>query len=557
MATPNPQEVFGEVRILANVSDNYQVDEVWVEVHDPNGLFVDNFTMMYDSINDRYYRMEPYDVLGEYSFTIWAKDVGNNWVSASDSFVIQDTTPPEFPGVSVSVIMPNPQYAFGLVNVSAQITDNYQLYGAWIEIYDPVGGLIENVSMLNQPSTEMYYHIPTTNSLGNFTFTIWANDTSNNWASFTGVFELDDTIEPLIANVTANPDPQEVFGDVRISANITDNIELDGVWVVIYNPDGGFVGNFTMSYDSVFERYYHEQSYDLLGVYTFTIWANDSSNNWASAQGNFTIQDTIPPVISDITEVPNPQKLRAPVNITARVTDNYQLSEVWVVIYYPDGNRLGGFPMVYDPLNEIFFFHQAYPILGEYNYTIWAGDTSYNVASEPGTFKIEPKSEPDEYNWKPIIALIFTVILLIIGIIIVHNRPMRFTGELSKDRWYSFFAGVLPFAIAEALTGIISFFTGLLAVPPIIGLGMIIDLVILIIGIIACVVVYKKGVILESYLEKMEHAPIAAPISPLMPPQDENVGQQPEKEPDTALPQPSEPTNPPPRPSQEESQQYS
>jgi predicted GH43/DUF377 family glycosyl hydrolase len=554
MATPNPQEVFGDVHISANVSDNYLVDEVWVEVHDPNGVFVDNFTMQYDSVNERYYREEPYDILGEYIFTIWAKDAGNNWVSASGTFIIQDTTPPEIPGVIVSAIMPNSQYIFGLVNISAQITDNYQLYDAWIEICDPVGGLIENVSMLKMPLSEIYYHIPTTNGLGTFTFTIWANDTSNNWASYAGVFELDDTTEPLIVNVTAVPDPQEVFGDVRISADVTDNFELDDVWVEIYDPNGDLVGNFTMSYDSINERYYLEQSYDLLGDYSFTIWANDTSNNRASAQGNFTIQDTTPPLIFEIAVEPNLQKLHAPVKISAKVTDNYQLDEVWIEIDDPDGNSIGAFPILYDSLNEIYFYNQTYEIHGEYTYTIWANDTSNNLASEPGSFEIEPESEPEEYNWKPIIALIFTVILLILGIVVVHNRPMKFTGDLSRDRWYSFFAGILPFVTAEALTGIVSFFTGLLAVPPIIGLGMIVDLVILIAGIIGCIVVYKKGVTLESYLEDLEPTPFVSPISPLLPAQEENEGLEPQEEPDTPLPEPPEPSIPPPPSLQEESQ---
>jgi predicted GH43/DUF377 family glycosyl hydrolase len=554
MATPNPQEVFGDVRISANISDNYLVDEVWVEVHDPNGVFVDNFTMLYDSFNDRYYREEPFDLLGEYSFTIWAKDAGNNWASASGTFIIQDTTPPEILGVIVSAIMPNPQYVFGLVNISAQIIDNYQLFGAWIEIYDPAGNLMENVSMSKISLTGIYSHIPSPNGLGNFSYTIWANDTSNNWASNEGVFKLDDTTEPLIANVTAAPDPQEVFGDVRISAEITDNFQLYGAWAEIYDPEGDLVGNFSMMYDSDNKRYYIEQSYDILCDYTFTISANDTSNNWASAQGTFTIQDTTPPSIFNIIVVPDSQKLIAPVNITAKVTDNYQLDEVWIEIDDPHGNLLGAFPMQYDPLNEKFFFLHTYEIHGEFTFTILANDTSNNLGSEPGTFEIEPESEPEEYNWKPIMALIFTVILLIIGFVVVHKRPMKFTDDLSKDRWYSFFAGVLPFAIAEALTGIVSFFTGLLAVPPIIGLGMIVDLVILIIGIVSCIIVYKKGVTLKSYGENMEPVSLAGPISPPLPAQDENKELEPEEEPDVPPPQSLKPPIPPPTPLQEEPQ---
>jgi hypothetical protein len=45
----------------------------------------------------------------------------------------------------------------------------------------------------------------------------------------------------------------------------------------------------------------------------------------------------------------------------------------------------------------------------------------------------------------------------------------------------------LPFVIAEAGTGVISFATGMLMIPPLVGIGTGIDLVILLAGVVVAV----------------------------------------------------------------------
>jgi hypothetical protein len=216
----------------------------------------------------------------------------------------------------------------------------------------------------------------------------------------------------------------------------------------------------------------------------------------------FLIVDTTPPTISNII-IQNIKHESGFINVSANVTDNYQLSLVWIEIFNPDGNSVGIFGMEYDPIQGKYYLNNSYNNSGAYTFTIRATDTSENQASFSDLFNIDAPEEPilttDEYNWKPIIALIFAIILLLIGIIIVYKRPMKFTGDLSKDRWYTFFPIVLPFIIAELITGIISLTTGLLTVRPILGLGMIVDLIILIAGIASCAVIYKKGEPYDSY----------------------------------------------------------
>lgn len=98
-------------------------------------------------------------------------------------------------------------------------------------------------------------------------------------------------------------------------------------------------------------------------------------------------------------------------------------------------------------------------------------------------------------NYKPILALIFAIILMICGIIVGYKRPLRLTKSesqesqvqevlLSKDRFYSCLLLALPFCLIEIITGIISGFTGALSIPPWFGAGLFVDTMILMIGLI-------------------------------------------------------------------------
>jgi fibronectin type 3 domain-containing protein len=119
---------------------------------------------------------------------------------------------------------------------------------------------------------------------------------------------MQDTTLPTITDVTSVPDPQEVDGYMNISSNVSDNVYVDTVWINITDPNGVTVGNITMSYDSVNNRYYKNQTYDIVGTYQFIIWANDTSSNWNFSSGQFTMQDTTPPATPTgliVTDVPN------------------------------------------------------------------------------------------------------------------------------------------------------------------------------------------------------------------------------------------------------------
>ncbi|MCJ2563804.1 MAG: hypothetical protein LN417_06920, partial [Candidatus Thermoplasmatota archaeon] len=98
-------------------------------------------------------------------------------------------------------------------------------------------------------------------------------------------------------------------------------------------------------------------------------------------------------------------------------------------------------------------------------------------------------AEPVE-NYKPLVSLLFFAILLISGLFVARNRPMRFKGERSSVK--TFLLASLPFCIAELLTGFVSLATGLLSIPPLIGIGTFLNAGILIAGLAVLASIKKQ-----------------------------------------------------------------
>lgn len=297
-----------------------------------------------------------------------------------------DSSPlPEITDVSA---LPDPQDVEGYVNISANIVDNYELYGAWVDITDPNDNPAGNFSLSFDSITSRYYDNRTYNIVGTYGFTIWTNDTSNNWNSSFGQFMIQDTVLPTITDATALSDPQEIYGHVNISAVIEDDYDLHLAWVDITDPNSVQVGNFSMNYDSSNGRYYDNRTYGIVGAYQFTIWVNDTSGNWNFTTGQFIILDTTKPILVDVAALPNPQEVYEHMNISAAIEDNYELHGAWIDIRDPNGDPIGNFSMSYDSDNNRFYLEQAYDIVGIYQFTIWTNDTSSNWNYTSGQFEM-------------------------------------------------------------------------------------------------------------------------------------------------------------------------
>jgi len=124
-------------------------------------------------------------------------------------------------------------------------------------------------------------------------------------------------------------------------------------------------------------------------------------------------------------------------------------------------------------------------VKGEHNITYYSNDWLNNTEREKWlVVTVEGTTTPPKVavNYKPIIALIIAIILLVAGVWSSKRRPWK-GGKDKMAVAKAFLIASLPFVVAEAGTGIVSLFTGQLSIPPLMGVGTAVDLSILMAGI--------------------------------------------------------------------------
>ena len=125
---------------------------------------------------------------------------------------------------------------------------------------------------------------------------------------------------------------------------------------------------------------------------------------------------------------------------------------------------------------------------GEHRIDFRSVDHVGNRESE-GTIYVASATSPlnASVNWKPFVAAFFAFFLAGFGALAARLAPM--VGRSGKPSAVAAFAAVaLPFVIAEIATGVVSFYTGLLSIPPILGWGTGVDLTILITGFVTSLI---------------------------------------------------------------------
>ena len=90
-----------------------------------------------------------------------------------------------------------------------------------------------------------------------------------------------------------------------------------------------------------------------------------------------------------------------------------------------------------------------------------------------------PPPIPGETNWKPLVAAAFAAILALAGAWSARRAP--WPAE-SHRRLRAFAFTAMPFVLGEVTTGVVSLFTGLLAIPPLLGAGTAVDFGLLVAG---------------------------------------------------------------------------
>ncbi len=120
--------------------------------------------------------------------------------------------------------------------------------------------------------------------------------------------------------------------------------------------------------------------------------------------------------------------------------------------------------------------------VGEHVVLFYSVDRLGN-AEPPKTYRV---TVPPPANWKPLVALIFVLVLLGVGAWSAKRVPwVVMAGGSSPAK--AFLLTVTPFLAAEALTGVVSLATGLLSIPPTVGLGTAVDAGILVAGVLVSI----------------------------------------------------------------------
>jgi len=313
---------------------------------------------------------------------------------ASASFTTADLTPPSISAVAAS---PSPQEAGGLVNISAQVTDNGMVGEVWVEVREPGGALLGNSTAGYDPASGHYFLEAPYAHPGTYSFSIAAVDAAGNWNAAAGSFDITDTTPPTIQHVPLTEAVRNT--PILVSAAISD---VDAVLEarVDYTDVLGVRSNLSMTFTgSLYELTIPGQPQ--LGTLTYFIWTTDPSGN-AVRTPSYAVTvvgaDTTPPSIANVAASPPIQNAGGVVNITATVSDNIALGSVRVRISDPQGAALGNFSLVRLGATDTYYYEQAFVALGSYSFILWATDSAGNAASGAGSFQIVDTIAP-VFQW--------------------------------------------------------------------------------------------------------------------------------------------------------------
>lgn len=322
--------------------------------------------------------------------------IGDSWYfiapSGTDRYPFMDpllppveNTPPVIAGVSV---LPPLQESGLQVNISADIVDDDFVVGVYLEIRLPDTTTTNDSMMLVSPST--YYLNTTYRQPGLHYFNISAVDSEGLWNSSGGTFVIVDTTNPLIVNASVNPDVQEPYLSVNISATIQDNDLVSFVSFNISCPDNSWT-NLTPSH-IIQDLYWEELAFDVLGQHNGVVYAFDRSGNSDSSSFMFTISDSTSPSILSFQASHSSQDVNGFVNITAMVQDNYVLGSVFLNISFPSGSYSN--TSMFESAPSEYYLNESFHEVGSHFATLWATDSSGNAATQSLSFSIIDGSSP-------------------------------------------------------------------------------------------------------------------------------------------------------------------
>lgn len=325
--------IHGDVSVGLYIENggNPEIEEINItlfEMIDEEKNYISSFQTTFGPLNDQEYDFEEYKFAfpsinytlkpkSQLVMRIWVPDVeGNN-----DLFFAYDSTDrraftniptttfidvhsTEFFDESDKLITSHEFGQEDTVQVRANITNPIGAYdirhpdgdwhtsGANISVYDLQGNIIHFEEPMEWEATDE--SIPSYWKSFNFnissgdleylgTYEVEVKAWDGNGINITEVsyFHVLDMEPPTIADISTYPEKKRLNKPVNISCTVTDNIEVNAVWINLTLPDGDHL-NETLEADE--DIYYLERSFSQIGNHEFIISSNDTSDNWNSSE---------------------------------------------------------------------------------------------------------------------------------------------------------------------------------------------------------------------------------------------------------------------------------
>ena len=245
-----------------------------VFISGPSGFTPINVTLQ-ESVNQQFYFCQPYQIIGSYSFYVWAQnELGNTFQSNMHQFnILEDNIGPEIQDLHIH---PNPQYLNDMVNISCTITDNVAVDQAQAVITNPLD-LTTNISLTQNQNN--YYYSSTYSIIGDYSVVIWTKDTLGNTnQSVSHSFSIIlDTNPPVIDDCTLDVGYHNQ--SFTFNATITDDISVDTSWVEYWFD----TENHTNESMNEIETDQWQKTITIpeyADTLFYYIASNDTSNNW-------------------------------------------------------------------------------------------------------------------------------------------------------------------------------------------------------------------------------------------------------------------------------------
>ncbi len=304
-------------------------------------------------------------------------------ISVNNGTVQIDGVAPEITDLSPSQGYTGDSYTFSVsVSDNCDPASNLTVYVDWSH-----GSNSENSSMSHISGAIFEKTVALDlNSVADLSYNFFAIDSYDNGNTTSLLTAIvSDNDAPGISSVQATPSTQEVNGFVNISAEVSDNIAVNEVFLNITYPDQSFE-NISITSNLSGDTYFSNKTFGQYGTHYYFIFASDqNSNTITTSTSSFVIGDFTAPVISNIQiETSSPLDTDITlgwINITSSIVDNVAVTQAYLNITNPDSSfnsismSSSGSDNYY--LNSSTVFSE----IGNYSYLIWAADDDSNDQS--------------------------------------------------------------------------------------------------------------------------------------------------------------------------------